>query len=340
MKEYESAEPVRPGGRYGKLTVLEAQEEGFSLCRCDCGAEPKVRNILLTSGYLTSCGCARGDSRKRDITGMRSGAVVALEPTRARKSGAALWRCRCDCGNEILAETYKITSGVLKSCGCRRRKTPPDLAGQRFGRLTALERLDQKHGNSYLWRCRCDCGRETLVPAYALRSGGIRSCGCARQEALRRRAIDIGGRRFGRLTALSPLDKRLGGSVVWRCRCDCGSAVEASYNSLAHGNTRSCGCLTRENKSLAASLRYIDGAYGGLTEKRRLRKNNTSGYTGVVSYRGRWRAQIIFRHRAYNLGTYDRIEDAASARRQAEERILDDFLEWYNETHPRGGAHG
>ncbi len=340
MKENESAEPILPGRRFGRLTVLTSQGEDFSLCRCDCGAEVKVRNTLLTTGYLKSCGCARGESRKKDITGMRSGRVTALEPTGIRASGAVLWRCRCDCGKEVFAEAYKITGGILKSCGCSRRSTPLDIAGQRFGRLTALEWLDQRNRNGHLWRCRCDCGRETVVSASALRTGETRSCGCARQEALRRRAIDIRGRRFGRLTALEPLDKRVGGSVVWRCQCDCGKETEASYNSLTRGNTKSCGCLMQENICLTANLRYIDGTCVELVEKQRLRKNNTSGYTGVVSYRGRWRAQITFKRKTYNLGTYDRIEDAVKARKEAEERIFGKFLEWYYETHPEKAEPG
>ncbi len=150
MKENESAEPILPGRRFGRLTVLTSQGEDFSVCRCDCGTELRVRNTLLTSGYLNSCGCARGDGKKKDITNMRSGRVTALEPTRMRASGAVLWRCRCDCGRELFAEAYKITGGTLKSCGCSRRRIPPDLTGQRFGRLTALERLDQRCRGSYL----------------------------------------------------------------------------------------------------------------------------------------------------------------------------------------------
>jgi len=317
------------GRRFGKLTVQSPQEKGFSLCRCDCGRELPVRNTLLLTGYLSSCGCGRGDGQKKDITGKRSGRVVALEPTRKHKNGGILWRCRCDCGKEILTEAYKITGGLVKSCGCARRKDPPDLTGQRFGKLTALERRDREQWSGDLWRCRCDCGRETMASARALRGGGVKSCGCARRESWKRRAIHIEGQRFGRLTALEPLEKRMGGSVVWRCQCDCGGETEVSYNSLTSGNTKSCGCLIRENDCLTNSLRYIDGTCVELLEHRGLRRNNTSGYTGVVSYRGRWRAQITFKHRAYNLGTYNRIEDAVEARKKAEENLFGTFLAWY-----------
>lgn len=53
-----------------------------------------------------------------------------------------------------------------------------DLTGQKFGRLTVLERArSTKHGNAK-WLCRCTCGKQTIVPGIKLRSGNTRSCGC------------------------------------------------------------------------------------------------------------------------------------------------------------------
>lgn len=59
--------------------------------------------------------------------------------------------------------------------------------------------------------------------------------------------IDLTGQCFGRLTAIEPADNDLRGQSRWRCRCDCGSeAIVYTYN-LRNGNTKSCGCLNREN---------------------------------------------------------------------------------------------
>lgn len=58
---------------------------------------------------------------------------------------------------------------------------PPDLTGQRFGELTALELVPGADKfNRRLWRCRCDCGGECVVATNSLRStnGGRKSCGC------------------------------------------------------------------------------------------------------------------------------------------------------------------
>ena len=49
-----------------------------------------------------------------------------------------------------------------------------DLTGQRFGRLTVLERTELK------WLCKCDCGNKKIVAGGHLVSGDTKSCGCLR----------------------------------------------------------------------------------------------------------------------------------------------------------------
>ena len=56
------------------------------------------------------------------------------------------------------------------------------VAGQRFGRLVALVRVENGVGGKVRWLCRCDCGTEVEVFASGLRSGRTRSCGCLRRE--------------------------------------------------------------------------------------------------------------------------------------------------------------
>src|SRR5215207_628077 len=55
-----------------------------------------------------------------------------------------------------------------------------DRTGLRYGRLV-VEALDGKRGRKFFWRCRCDCGRETVVAGDNL-SGGTQSCGCLGME--------------------------------------------------------------------------------------------------------------------------------------------------------------
>ncbi len=58
-----------------------------------------------------------------------------------------------------------------------------DIAGLRFGRLTALSRYGVSPSGKVMWNCRCDCGKSTIVDGGAMRSGNTKSCGCYNDEA-------------------------------------------------------------------------------------------------------------------------------------------------------------
>lgn len=53
-----------------------------------------------------------------------------------------------------------------------------DLSGQRFGRLTVIERSGSDHKGLATWLCRCDCGKEVVIRGADMRSGRAKSCGC------------------------------------------------------------------------------------------------------------------------------------------------------------------
>lgn len=208
-----------------------------------------------------------------DITGVRSGRLTAIEKTDQKRKGSILWRCRCDCGKEILAEAGEISRGTRTSCGCARKgRGAKDVTGQRFGRLTALYRLDRKSGSSYLWHCRCDCGKETDVRVSALLSGNTTSCGCAASDRQKSKEKDLTGQRFGRLTALYRLDRKQGNSCLWHCRCDCGQEIDAQAALLLRGDTTSCGCARRGH-----GVRDITGRrFGRLTALYRLKTEDSA----------------------------------------------------------------
>lgn len=55
-----------------------------------------------------------------------------------------------------------------------------DLRGRRFGRLLVLEEVGRSKCGHVLWKCKCDCGNETVVRGRSLRRGDTTSCGCHR----------------------------------------------------------------------------------------------------------------------------------------------------------------
>ena len=57
-----------------------------------------------------------------------------------------------------------------------------DLTGQRFGRLTVIERDGWSNAWQTIWLCRCDCGNITRVERGNLVRGRTRSCGCLKHD--------------------------------------------------------------------------------------------------------------------------------------------------------------
>ena len=69
--------------------------------------------------------------------------------------------------------------------------------------------------------------------------------------------IDLTGRRFGRLVVLSESEPQIKITPErkykkrrWLCQCDCGNQCIVSMSNLRGGHTKSCGCLSNENRIL------------------------------------------------------------------------------------------
>lgn len=125
------------GQRFTKLLVLEkAYTKNYSVywkCLCDCGNICYVQTRKLRCGNTKSCGCIikdiMGPKLYKDITGMRSGRLVAIEPTEERMHRQVLWRCKCDCGGETYANTTDFINNRIMSCGCLNSKGEEIIAG-------------------------------------------------------------------------------------------------------------------------------------------------------------------------------------------------------------------
>lgn len=58
-----------------------------------------------------------------------------------------------------------------------------DLTGQRFGRLTVIERAGSNTRGRATWLCRCDCGETVVALGNALSRHNTKSCGCLVPDA-------------------------------------------------------------------------------------------------------------------------------------------------------------
>lgn len=127
----------------------------------------------------------------KDRTGERYGRLIVIERAPNISSNRVAWKCKCDCGNEIIVAGNSLQSGNTQSCGCLNTETrrklglnnKQDLSGQVFGRLTVIEDTGKRKkkgekGSSIIYKCKCECGNIVEIESNNLRSGNTMSCGC------------------------------------------------------------------------------------------------------------------------------------------------------------------
>lgn len=132
-----------------------------------------------------------------------------------------------------LARRYEIKRDFSDSL------SSADITGNKYNKLTAIC-FDHKKKNTVYWKCRCDCGNETIVPIYALVHGTTKSCGCLKHNTAVN-AKDFTGQKFGMLTAIERLSRYKNGETYYKCLCDCGNEKIVKSGNLRSGHTISCG---------------------------------------------------------------------------------------------------
>lgn len=61
-----------------------------------------------------------------------------------------------------------------------------------------------------------------------------------------RKALDLVGKRFGRLTVVAYDSCHPHGKSMWQCRCECGNICVVRGTRLTSGHTKSCGCYSQD----------------------------------------------------------------------------------------------
>lgn len=306
----------------------------------------KEPGVFHLPEHVTIPAKAPKENKKKTVEpGYRIGRWTVLDQPSKNDRGEKTWLCRCECGTERYVLERALLYGGSESCGCLRKErikmaVSPDLTGQQFGELTVLRRAEtETKGGAVKWVCKCSCGAEYVVKGTLLVTG--RKTRCTSNVHEKKYAYtDISNQKFGRLTALYPVKRYdKSGSVIWRCKCDCGNEVDVSYNKLMYTNQKSCGCQKKEHdQKLKSYLTHVAGTSVDILKSKKVPTDNTTGYKGVYLIRGKWVAKIVFQKKAYYLGVYDRIEDAAQARLEAEEVLFDGVAEHYRKWKLRADA--
>ncbi len=117
----------------------------------------------------------------KDLTGQRFGNLVVLEFA-GKQGNFAMWKCRCDCGNEHIARGSNLLSGQIKSCGCGAKRNSLKHGESRtrlyriwYGIIRRTEDCSRKEYKDYgaLGVRMCDEWRESYEAfrAWALANG-------------------------------------------------------------------------------------------------------------------------------------------------------------------------
>lgn len=221
--------------------------------------------------------------RAKDLRGQNFGKLTVLyrvkPPEHVKNKKTAYWKCKCNCGNEVIIISTSLKDGRTQSCGCLKSERfaeynhqckqtkinqtnlaedeipigkAEDLRGKKFERLTVLYRVEKpntykKDYSGTFWKCKCDCGNITIVSAQSLKSSSTKSCGCIQKEHItnlgKNSIIDLTGQKYNKLTVIKRVENNTSNKVSWLCKCDCGNETIVDSNSLRTGNTKSCGCL-------------------------------------------------------------------------------------------------
>jgi hypothetical protein len=88
-----------------------------------------------------------------------------------------------------------------------------DISGQRFTNLVAISFHSRNQLNRAMWLCKCDCGKEKVIPYSALKSGKRKSCGCSKGELISKSKIKHGHAISGKVSR----EFRIWQGMIQRC---------------------------------------------------------------------------------------------------------------------------
>lgn len=140
------------------------------------------------------------------------------------------------------------------------------------------------------------------------------------------RPVDLSDQTFGALRAVERAGTNAKGQAVWLCECECGGSAKATAAELRYGSVTSCGCGIEKKRRIAESAGIVEGTKLSMLTTRPP-ANNKTGVKGVFQRGSRFVAQIKFQGEHRYLGTFGTLEEAAEARRQAEEELFAPVLE-------------
>lgn len=57
-----------------------------------------------------------------------------------------------------------------------------DLSGKKFNHLTVIKSVGSNEHGKMMWEVQCDCGNRKILLGTAIKNGGVKSCGCIKND--------------------------------------------------------------------------------------------------------------------------------------------------------------
>lgn len=195
-----------------------------------------------------------------------------------------------------------------------------DRSGQRFGKLVVIEQAGRNNLKKVLWKCKCDCGNESIVVSGSLVTGNTTSCGC---DAGNLKHGGTGKGSYNTWRAMmrrcyNPKDKDYKRYGAVGVRVD---PEWHSYENFVADMGEPNGDETLDRINPYGSYELSNCRWAGVqTQNRntRVRANNKTGITGVIVNKGYIYAMITVKKKKYYSKACSTIEEAAAARKNLE----------------------
>ena len=128
------AKKINPGQKFGNLTVISdtgERKRGRSIwnCRCICGSEVVRTSEQLVNPRKQSCGKTECAVPVPEVApGAKFGKLTVIEYDHTNEHRAIFWKCRCECGREVLVRGQCLRNGMTVSCGNKGCRQGGDLS--------------------------------------------------------------------------------------------------------------------------------------------------------------------------------------------------------------------
>ena len=213
-----------------------------------------------------------------------------------------------------------------------------DITGNRYGKLTVLERYGYADNKKITWLCKCDCGKTSIVIGSNLTSGRTRSCGCMSgrkfdSSGIKRYMVntyDLQSKEYG-------IGKTSSDVEFYFNKEDYDKIKDINWHMSSNGYIQSSAPSIKMHRLIMDEIpqnMYVDHINHDKTDNRkcnlRIVSNSqnqqnkivetNSGRAGVSWHKGKklWFAHICLNGKLKHLGAFSKKDDAIKAREEAE----------------------